>query len=111
MKSLIFASLVLLGLNANAERIPMVCDLMKAADVSEFKITGFLTRKGPDRFSVWAITTASGKEWDLKNLTPDQENLIFYKIQNQQVTAKAVCLGQHLFDEISISDVTIQGGQ
>jgi len=68
------------------------------------ELTGFLSRKGPAETSWWAVTDATGKVFQVVDVTPELDAR-FRSLQNAQVTLRVERKGKILIDEVRVREV------
>lgn len=67
-------------------------------------LTGYLSRKGPAETSWWAVTDATGKVFQIVDVTPEL-HARFVQLQNAQVTLRVERKGKVLFEEVRVRQV------
>lgn len=63
------------------------------------RVTGTLTRRGPDLSSFWVVTDANGKSWQLSRVTVEQQMLLL-KLQGTQVVVIGRTDGHLFLDQV-----------
>jgi hypothetical protein len=63
------------------------------------RVTGTLTRRGPDLSSFWVVTDANGKPWQLSRVTAEQQALLL-KLQSTEVVVVGRTDGHLFLDQV-----------
>jgi hypothetical protein len=98
-----FLAATLLGC-AQAAPVPADPPPVDGRDPAATELTGILSRKGPAETSWWAVTDASGKVFQIVEVTPELDAR-FRKLQNAQVTLRVERKGKILFEEVRVREV------
>ncbi len=67
-------------------------------------LSGYLSRKGPAETSYWAVTDATGKVFQIVDVTPDLDAQ-FRRLQNSQLTVRVERKGRAVLDQVRVLDV------
>jgi hypothetical protein len=74
------------------------------AATAAVEITGRLTRKGPAETSFWAVTDASGRIFQIVDVSPALDARL-QEIQNRDVTLRVEPRGKLLVDQVKVVEI------